>query len=33
MYTAQKQVHAEIGDQHTQEGKNAIDVEKQRLLE
>ncbi len=27
MYSAQNQVHAKVGEQHAQEGKNAIDVE------
>ena len=33
MYSAQKQIHAEIGDGHAQNGEDAINVEEQRLLE
>lgn len=33
MNAAQEHVYAEIGDEHAQEGKDAIDVEKHRLLE
>ena len=33
MYPAQKQVHAEIGNQYAKKGKDAINMEKHRLLE
>ena len=33
VYPAQDEVHAKVGDDDAEEGEDAVDVEKQRLLE